>query len=99
MCRKGLNPSSVIVVTKEQMKSLTKDEKFLVALYRTALGKGDPYVECDMYPIGQALGLHDKAISTIVKLLAQINFVKKCEGSFITLTPLGITSIKDRHLY
>lgn len=82
----------------ERMKSLTKDEKFLVALYKTALGKGDPYAECDMYPIGRALGLHDKAISTIVKLLAQINFVKKCEGTLITLTPQGVTSIKTRQL-
>lgn len=71
------------------MKSHTKDEKYLVSLYETALVTGDPYSECEMYMIGNLHSLNERAVNNIVKLLAQTNFIQKQEGTMITLTPHG----------
>lgn len=77
------------------MTSLTKDEKYLVALYEIAMATGDPFSECDMYSVGTRLALHDRAINNIVKLLAQTNFIKKQGGTLIALTPHGQALIKN----
>jgi Mn-dependent DtxR family transcriptional regulator len=71
------------------MKCLTKDEKYLVTLYETAVATGDPYAEENQYAIGDKLGLNERTVTNIVKLLAQTNFLKKRGGDFIALTPHG----------
>lgn len=71
-------------------KSTTKDELFLIKLHEMALAAGDAMAEIDRYVIGQAIGQNDKGIDTIVKHLAQANFVKKGDGTVLYLTQHGI---------
>ncbi len=71
-------------------KSTTKDELFLLKLYELALKKGDPEKEIDRYAIGKAIGMQDHGIDTIIKHLAQANFIKKCSDNCVYLTPHGI---------
>ncbi|MCB1113872.1 MAG: hypothetical protein KDK62_03865 [Chlamydiia bacterium] len=71
------------------MKSFTKDEKYLITLYESAVATGDPYADRNMYAIGEKLGMNPRTVNNIVKLLAQTTFVKKQGGEEICLTPHG----------
>ena len=71
-------------------KATTKDELFLLKLHEFALAKGNPYEEIDIYSIGKAIGQNDKGTSTISRLLAQANFVKKGEENAVFLTDHGL---------
>ena len=74
----------------KNQKSTTKDELFLIKLHQMALATGDAMAEIDRYVIGKAIGQNDKGINTIVKHLAQANFVKKGEGNVLYLTTHGL---------
>jgi hypothetical protein len=71
-------------------KSTTKDELFLLKLYELASKLGSPEEEVDRFVIGRAIGQNDKGVNTIVKHLAQANFVKKGSGDALYLTAHGI---------
>lgn len=75
-------------------KSTTKDELFLVKLHEIALKTGNVTQEIDRYVIGRAIGQNNKGIDTIVNLLAQANFIKKAEGSFLYLTAHGLNLVE-----
>ena len=74
-------------------KATTKDELFLLKLYEMANAKGDPTTPIDRYAIGKAIGQNDRGIDTIVRHLAQANFVKKVDDPFLYLTPNGIALV------
>lgn len=67
----------------------TKDEKFIVALYKEAMNLGDPYHPVNCYLVGTKLGLQKHAIEIICRGLAQCNFIKKGEEDAVYLTPHG----------
>lgn len=73
----------------------TKEEKFLVAVYETALSFGDSSLEVNRYTVGQKIGLHPKGIDTICNQLAQANFIKKRGPEEIIITQNGITLVKE----
>lgn len=75
-------------------KATTKDELFLLKLYELATKKGDPEQEIDRYEIGKAIGMNNHGIDTIIKHLAQANFIKKCSDQCIYLTPHGIKLVE-----
>lgn len=68
----------------------TKEEKFLLALYKAALALGDLDAVLDSIAIGRAIGLHEKGTQSICNQLARTNFIKKREGSFISLTSQAV---------
>lgn len=74
-------------------KATTKDELFLLKLYELANEQGGPEEEVDRYVIGKAIGQNDKGIDTIIRHLAQANFIKKTAGNAIRLTPHGISLV------
>ena len=76
-------------------KATTKDELFLLKLYELAVAKGGPEEEVDRYVIGKAIGQNDHGIDTIIKHLAQANFIKKCPGDSIYLTLHGIRLVES----
>ncbi len=76
-------------------KATTKDELFLLKLYEMASQKGDAHEEIDRYAIGRAIGQNDKGVDTIVKHLAQANFVKKGDGDALYLTPHGLRLVEQ----
>lgn len=76
-------------------KATTKDELFLVKLYEMAMENGDAESPIDRYVIGRAIGQNDKGIDTIVRHLAQANFIKKDEGNRVALTPHGLKLVKQ----
>ncbi len=75
-------------------KATTKDELFLLKLYELAVAKGNPEKEIDRYVIGKAIGQNDHGIDTIIKHLAQANFIKKCPDNRIYLTPHGLKLVE-----
>lgn len=68
----------------------TKDEQFVVALYRYAKERGEMEESYNRYDIGIKAGLHPKAVNAICKLLIQANFIRKRGEEGIFLTPHGI---------
>lgn len=75
-------------------KATTKDELFLLKLYELSQRKGTPYEEIDRYEVGKAIGQNDRGVDTIVKHLAQANFVKKGEEKSFYLTPHGLRLVE-----
>ncbi len=73
----------------------TKDELFMLMLYKIASARGDQFAEIDRYEVGKAIGQNDKGVNAIVNLLAQANFIKKGEDTAIYLTPHGISLVKQ----
>ncbi len=70
-------------------KRYTKDELFLIRLYKEAQKLGDPFQEMDCYQIGQLIGQNDRSVDNIVRMLAQTNFLKKGKGNFVYITTHG----------
>lgn len=69
--------------------SKTKDENFVLWLYRTASEAGDVELPLNKYTIGEKAGIHPKAVNAITKLLVQANFIKKVGEDDVRLTPHG----------
>lgn len=76
-------------------KATTKDELLLLKLYQLAGETGDPFQEIDRYVLGRAIGQNDRGVNTIIRHLAQANFVKKGDGDTIFLTPHGLSLVKQ----
>lgn len=71
-------------------KAATKDELFLLKLYQMALALGGAFEEVDRFAIGKAIGQNDRGVNTMVRHLAQANFIKQGEGQAIYLTKNGV---------
>lgn len=76
------------------MKKTTKDELFLLKLHEFALNSGSFEEEVDRYSIGRAIGQNDHGVDTIVRHLAQANFIKKGEEDAVYLTQNGLNLIE-----
>ena len=65
----------------------TKEEKFLVALYKMEKKIG---LDKELKPLEAAdsIGLSEKSMKNSINMLAQTNFLKK-NGVFVHLTPQG----------
>lgn len=70
--------------------SKTKDEHFVLWLYRLAKEAGDPEMALNRYEVGQKIGLHPRGVNAICKLLVQANFIKKVGEEEVRLTPHGL---------
>ncbi len=75
-------------------KATTKDELFLIKLHEMAMAQLDLQREIDQYVIGRAIGQNDKGVNTIVNLLAQANFVKKCGDNLVHITSNGVRLVE-----
>ncbi len=72
-------------------KATTKDELYMLKLFDIANRRGDAQSEVDRFEVGRAIGLQDRAIETITRLLLQANFVKKGdEENTLYLTDHGL---------
>ncbi|MBA3603506.1 MAG: hypothetical protein H0W50_07690 [Parachlamydiaceae bacterium] len=78
-----------------QHQAWTKDEKFLIALYRAAMEKGVVDHPFDRYEVAQKINLHPKGADTICVLLLQANFIKKGEGKEVYLAQNGEDLVKS----
>lgn len=76
-------------------KGKTPDEKFLIQLYKTAHAHGDPYMAIDYRGVAASVGLKEKGVKNILKLLAQANFIKKVDDTMILLTERGSDFVLD----
>jgi len=71
-------------------KRQTADERLMAELYKTALQNKNLFEEIDVRPIMHAIGQKDTAIKTILKHLAQANFILKIDTYIVKLTPHGV---------
>ncbi|MEC7838784.1 MAG: hypothetical protein VX777_01945 [Chlamydiota bacterium] len=76
-------------------RSLTKDERFLVALYEMAERDGDVFTPINRYTVAKSIGLQERATKTICRTLLQTNFIKKSGDTDIVLTPRGKSFVQD----
>jgi len=70
--------------------SKTKDEQFVLWLYRTAKEAGDPELPLNRYDVGAKANLNPKAVDAICRLLVQANFIRKAGEDEVRLTPHGM---------
>jgi len=61
----------------------------MIKLYEFALAKGDPTTPIDSRKVATATGLKETATKTIIKTLAQANFLKRIDDHFVQLTKRG----------
>jgi len=66
---------------------VTKDEKFLLALYEALRESGAG--AADRFQVGESIGLQNRAVKAICRLLVQANFIKREEGEMVSLTDHG----------
>lgn len=70
--------------------SKTKDEQFVLWLYRLAQEAGDVEMPLNRYDVGAKAGINPKAVNAICRLLVQANFIRKAgEEDEVRLTPHG----------
>ena len=74
---------------------MTKDEKFVLKLYKLAKEQGDPTTEIDRYLVGNSLGLHTKAVDSLVQNLMRSNFVRRRDENAIYLTEGGLALVQE----
>jgi len=72
------------------MKSRTQDEKFLIALYQASKESDDLTTAFNRYAIGKSVGLQERGVNAICKLLLQANFIKKSSEEDIYITEHGV---------
>lgn len=70
-------------------KSQTKDERFIIKAYKTALKLGDRAHPVDKYAVGHDVGLHPRAVDAICNLMVRSNFIKKTGEKDIIITEQG----------
>jgi len=71
-------------------QNLTKDEKYVLSLFEMAQEMGDLNAVIDRNAAGDRIGIHEKSVNTICKLLVQANFIKKEGESGVYFTPHGL---------
>lgn len=73
----------------------TVDERFLIKMYETAQEKKAWDAEVEIYSVGRAVGLKDKAIKIIVRELCQSNFIRKSDDLHVYLTENGLKLVRQ----
>jgi Mn-dependent DtxR family transcriptional regulator len=68
---------------------MTSDEKLMLKFYELAMLKGDPYKPVNAMKAAKLMGMKETALKTILKSLAQANFVKKIDDAMVCLTERG----------
>ena len=68
---------------------MTSDEKLMLKFYEVAMLKGDPFKPIHAMKAAKLIGIKETALKTILKSLAQANFVKKIDDVMICLTERG----------
>lgn len=68
----------------------TKDENYVISLYRAAKETGNLETSFNRYEIGEKAGINPKAVNAICKLLVQANFIRKSSEEEIHLTSRGV---------
>ena len=70
---------------------MTKDERFLVEIYRKANSDGT----VDPFQVGYVLGFSDHITKNILKMLMKANFVKQNGSNTVSLTTRGRVVAKE----
>ena len=77
------------------MQRRTPDEKFLIQLYKIAQSKGGLHNIVSIKAVITPLGQKETMGKTMVKHLAQANFVKKHGEEAVSLTDHGIRFVEN----
>ena len=74
---------------------MTLDERFLIKLYEMAAAGGDPKRPMNYQAIAKMLSVKETALKTIIRHLAQANFIKKIDETTLQLTERGCRLAAD----
>lgn len=77
------------------MSSYTKEERFLIELYRKTIDLKNKEKTFDSFVLGKILGMSQRLIKTTIQILAQANFIKKLDNTKILLTEHGEKLVKS----
>lgn len=69
--------------------SHTKDELFLIAIYRHYQKTDEPDEPFDPGVIGKTIGYNPTSCNSMAKMLHRANFLRKKEEGLYTLSPFG----------
>lgn len=73
---------------------MTKDERFLIALYKKIqTSPSDEWI--NPHPIGKSLGYQDHLLNNILRGLAQANLIKQEGPEAVKLTTRGEAVVKS----
>ena len=72
-------------------QNLTKDERYVLSLFEMAKEMGELTASLDKYAAGDRIGIHQKSVNNICKLLIQANFIKKEGESSVVFTSRGLS--------
>ena len=78
-----------------QKKSVTPDDQLVVKIYELALAKNDPFAPVNLLKAARLVGIKEKAANTIVKLLAQANFIVRIDDDMVRLSERGCVLAKE----
>lgn len=70
-------------------KSLTQDEKFVLALYQMSQEQEEEDTLLDAYIVGQSIGMATRQVDAICTQLMRANFIKREDKHFVYLTAHG----------
>lgn len=71
-------------------QNLTKDERYVLSLFEMATEMGDLGSNLNKYAAGDRIGIHEKSVNNISKLLIQANFIKKIGEEEVVFTKRGL---------
>lgn len=74
----------------------TKDEKFVLSLYKLAKAKGDLHAPFNRYELGKQMGFNPKSVDGICAMLFQANFIRKSgDEDDIYLSDNGLSLVRS----
>jgi hypothetical protein len=80
-------------MSKHPWSGRTKDELFVLCLHTLATQSGSHKNAVNIYAVGRTIGQNDKGTKTIVRDLAQANFVVKHGEQAAALTNHGVALV------
>ncbi len=74
---------------------ITKEERYLLALYEMVKDLEDPEEPVDSYTVGLSVGITIRQVDAITTQLIRTNFIRRSDKHWISLTPNGLDLINS----
>lgn len=80
------------------MAGRTKEERYLLAIYRLGKSRGDVHMELTMDEVAREIGFPRKSTENIVNRLAGGNFITKIDRETFVLSTFGLQLAQELDL-
>jgi Mn-dependent DtxR family transcriptional regulator len=76
-------------------QAYTKEERFLLHLYKKAMEANNIREPFEYAEIAKTLGQSEKGVKTTVQILASTNFIKKIDKTHVSITAHGERLVQE----